>query len=76
MKFIKRGIMQTKQTDYYVYMLKNGAVKCGNPFDDLNSIDDKFSILQTTADSPESAISEFLDNLELPQFMRDKIKVV
>jgi len=31
--------MQTKQTDYYVYMLKNGAVKCGNPFDDLNSIE-------------------------------------
>ena len=65
--------MQTKQTDYYVYMLKNGAVKCGNPFDDLNSIDDKFSILQTTADSPKSAISEFLDNLELPKFMREII---
>ena len=55
--------MKAKQTDYYVYMLKNGAVKCGNPFDDLNSIDDKFSILQTTADSPKSAISEFLDDL-------------
>ena len=65
--------MQTKQTDYYVYMLKNGAVKCGNPFDDLNNIDNKFSIFQTTADSPESAISEFLDNLELPKFMREII---
>ena len=62
-----------RKNEYYIYMLKNGAVKCGNPFDDLNSIDDKFSILQTTADSLESAISEFLDNLELPQFMRDKI---
>jgi len=33
LKFIKEGIMQTKQTDYYVYMLKNGAVKCGNPLE-------------------------------------------
>ncbi len=68
--------MQTKQTDYYVYMLKNGAVKCGNPFDDLNSIDCRYSIYQCKATSAAAAVNEFLTNNQIPQFMRAKIRVV
>jgi hypothetical protein len=68
--------MKTKQSDYYVYMLKNGVVKCGNPFDDLNNIDCRYSIYQCEAESAAAAVNEFLTYNQIPQFMRDKIMVV
>ena len=52
--------MKTKQSDYYVYMLKNGVLKVGDPFADLNDIDCRYSIYQCKATSAAAAVNEFL----------------
>ncbi len=63
-------------TDFYVYFLKSGVLKVGDPFADLNEIDCRYSIYQCEAESAVAAVNEFLTYNQIPQFMRDKISVV
>ena len=62
--------------EFCVYFLKSGAVKVGDPFKDLGIMDKKFPVYCTICKTPNEAISDYFDSLELPQFMREKIVVV
>lgn len=61
--------------EFYVYFLNNGKVKCGNPMTELHKIDDRFTIYCSNAENRKLAIEEYLDSLNLPKFVREKIKI-